>query len=157
PSLVHQRDLGTGGADVLDQVGADNRGGTSAQVPQERPECHTLLRVKAGGWPIQQQQLRLVDDNLRYSCPAQLSAGQRPQLRLSLGAEVDHLNRGRYGWRNLRPGHLLQQREVLDELEHRETLVIAEVLRQVAEPAPDLPPRAMGLGVTAKQPQLARH
>ena len=62
--------------------------------------------------------------------------------------------RPRAGTRRRR--HLLEQREVLDELGHGEPRVVAEVLRQVAEPAADLPPLRVGAGITVEQPQPAR-
>src|SRR4029453_1721047 len=58
--------------------------------------------------------------------------------------------------RHPRRWQLLQQREVLHELHHREARVVAQVLRQVAEPASDLPPRAINAGIRGEQPTPAR-
>ena len=50
---VHQRDLRAGGADVLDQVGADHNGGALAQLAQQCPEGHPLLGWQLGvGWQL---------------------------------------------------------------------------------------------------------
>jgi hypothetical protein len=44
----------------------------------------------------------------------------------------------------------VQQRQVLHELGDREAGVVAEVLWQIAEPAPDLLLRAVGAGIAAE-------
>src|SRR4029450_3763382 len=77
-------------------------------------------------------------------------------LRLGLVAQAHLLDRR--GHRVLHPRwwQLLQQREVLHELHHREARVVAQVLRQVAEPAADLLSRAVVTWIAAEQPQPAR-
>jgi len=83
---VHQRDLGAGRADVLDQVGGYDHGGPPAQVPEQGTEVHPLLGVEPGRRLVQQQQFGLVDDGLRDADPAQHPAGQGTQLGPGLAA-----------------------------------------------------------------------
>ena len=57
--------------------------------------------------------------------------------------------------RTARRWHLLQQREILDELEDGEVGVVAERLRQVAEAAAQVAALAVVRGVIAEQAQRA--
>jgi hypothetical protein len=152
---VHQRHLGTRRAHVLDQVRGHDDGGALPEVAQQGAELDALLGVQARGRLVEQQQFRVVHDGLRDPDPAQHAARQRTQLGPGLDAEVDPLDRGGHGLRDPGGRHLFQQREVLDELDHGEGRVIAEGLRQVAEPAPDLPAGGLPGRVPVQQPELA--
>jgi hypothetical protein len=154
-ALVHERDLRAGGPDVLDEVGGHDHGGSLAELAEQGAEVDPLLRVEPGGRLVEQQQFGLVDDGLRDAHPAEHPAGQGAQLRLGLATQVDPLDRGRHRGRYPGGRHLLQQREILHELRHREARVVAEVLRQVPEPAAHLAPGAVNTRVPAEQPQPA--
>jgi hypothetical protein len=152
----HQRHLGARGTDVLDQVGGHDHGRVLAKIADQRAERDPLLGVEAGRRLIQQQQVRVVHDRLRDAHPAQHAARQRAQPGLGPGAEVDPFDGRGHCRRHPVRGHLLEQREVLDELGHGERRVIAEVLRQVAEPAPDLRARGRLAGIPVEQSHPAR-
>jgi hypothetical protein len=136
-------------------VRADDHGGPPAEIAQQAAERHPLLGVQAGGRLVQQQQFRFVHDRLRDADPAQHPAGQRAQLGPGLVPQAHVLDRGGHRARHPPGRHVLEQREVLDEVRDREARVVAESLRQVAEPASDLPPRPVLAGIAVQQPQLA--
>ena len=52
--LVDQGDLAAGGADVLDQMRADDHRGALAERAQQAAKGHALLRVEPGGGLVQE-------------------------------------------------------------------------------------------------------
>ena len=155
-SPVHERHLGAGGPDVFDEVRAHDHRGRLAQLAQHRPELHPLFGVEPGGGLVQQQQLRVVDDGLGDPHPAQHPTREGAQLGLGPFPELDPLHGGSHCSGYPSGGHLLQEREVLDELHDRKPRVIAQVLRQVAQSAADLPTLAVVRRVAAQQLQASR-
>ena len=49
PPLVDQGHLAAGGADILDEMRADDHGGLLAESAQQAAKGHALLGVKPGG------------------------------------------------------------------------------------------------------------
>ena len=112
-----------------------------AQAGDQLAEAHPLLGVQPGGRLVQQQQLGVGHDRLGDPDPpahparqgADLAAGQVLQLDRGQGRADPPVAVGRVV-------QLLEDGQVVDELEHREPRVEAEVLGEVAEPAADLDP-----------------
>ena len=69
--------------------GEQNGGAVVGQQPDEIPELPPCLGIETGGRFVQEQQLGLGDDAERDVEPAALSAGQRPDLRISTRCEPD--------------------------------------------------------------------
>src|SRR5215475_7965068 len=153
---VHQADLAARRADILDQVGTHDHGRPLAELAQQRTELHALFRVQSRRRLVEQEQFGLVDDRLRDAGAPEHAAGQRTQLRLRAIAETDALDRGRHRTRHRRSRHLLQQREVFDELGDREAGVEAEVLRQIPKSPTDLRTRPMSARITSEHPHRPR-
>ena len=155
-ALVHERDLRTGGADVLDQVGADTT--TVARWPSSRSRARNFTRC-SGSSPAVGSSSSSSSGSLTIACAMPTRRSIPPDRVRSFALALpprSTRSTAAATARGTRAGrHLLQQREVLDELRHREARVVAEVLRQVPEPAPDLAPRAVGARVPAEQPQPA--
>jgi hypothetical protein len=128
----------------------------AAQAGEQLAKAHPLLGVQPGGRLVQQQQLRVGHDRLGDPDPpahptrqgADLAAGQILELDRLEGRPDPPVPVGRVV-------QLLEDGQVVDELEHAEPRVEAEVLGQVAEPAPDLDSVAWAGGPPAVDPDLA--
>src|SRR5690606_33922448 len=107
-------------------------------LAQQRAEDDALLGVEADSRLIEQEQFWLVDDGLGDANAAEHAAGACLHLRAGAILQTDALDRGGDGGADAVRRHLLEEREVLDELEDGEVRVEAELLRQVAEATADL-------------------
>src|SRR5262245_34121931 len=118
-------------------MGRDEHTGSGAGTPEQGPELEPLIGVEPGGRLVQQQDPRIVDDRLGDAGPPHHAAGERLHPVVGPVGQADPFDGALHRPRSLGRGHLLEPGDVLDELADRETPVVAELLRQIA----DLPPQ----------------
>lgn len=134
-ALGEDHHVRAGGGDVLHQMGGDEHARVRTQLLQQLAEAQPLRRVQADRRLVEEQDRRVVDDGLGDADPAHHAARQGLHPLVGAVRQTHPLHGALHGGGDVRFGYLLQPRHVLDELAHREALVVAELLRQIADPA----------------------
>ena len=141
PPLQQHDDLGADRGDVVGLVGGQHDHRVARQVGQQLPEPQPLLRVQPGRRLVQDQQVRLAEQGLGDAQALPHPAGQGPYPRAGAAFQPDGGQHPGHLLGAAAPvGDLLQDRHVVQEPGDREVPVIAQLLRQVAEPPADLHP-----------------
>ena len=120
--------------DIRNNVGRKDHGALRAEPGDQVAEPHPLLGVQAGGRLVEHKQRRVAEQRLRDAEPLAHPARKGPDFAV-LPHRPGRLPRAAQGSGCGRPrGAAPERGEVEQEIERCELGVIAEILRQIAEP-----------------------
>ena len=120
--------------DIRNNVGGKDHGALRAEPGDQVAEPHPLLGVQAGGRLVEHKQRRVAEQRLRDAEPLAHPARKGPDFAVCRIGQADFLEQRKALAAGGRAGQPLERGEVEQEIERRELGVIAEILRQIAEP-----------------------